>query len=499
MKLLSLHVGIHDNSCCYFDGEFLHYYKSERKYKKKHHAYNSLEDFINDIKSMWNVEMEDIDQIAITGMGYKSERFGVPSWDGTRFFPASSIDFFPYHKNVVRPNHHYSHTLSTNIVSRLNEDISFVIDGEGQKRTWSIHKNNAILDDGIADECGSIGKSMVDVGYFLGIQSQHHDDVAGKLMGLQSYGKLNQDYYEKIKHFGMRDINEIFSYDNWKKYNYQGYTDLDWIHTVHERVGDLLVEFFSQYANANDVIRYSGGVAQNIIWNTKLKQKFPNLIIGPHSSDEGLSIGNMEYLRIVNNLPPMSINNFPYSQKDESPDEEPTEETIKIAAKLLSEGKIIAWYQGNGEIGPRALGNRSILMDPRIPNGKDKVNSIKHREQYRPFGASILEEHVESFFDVPFKPFINPHMLYVVNAKDGSMPAITHVDSTCRLQTVKTENKCFRKLLEEFYKLTGCPAVLNTSLNLAGNPIADTIDDAVLLYKTTPLDALFVGNRMFLK
>ena len=539
MKLLSIHMGLHDNNCSYFDGKSLHYCKSERTHQIKHHAYNSLKQIIDDLKNIWGITLEEIDQIALSGLG-RAHQFGLQS-PSPEFFPSVVYNNFPLHKNVVIVNHHYAHSLSTNILCETKPKVYFVIDGQGQNRSWSVHKDNKIIDEGLEDECGSIGNIMSEVGRSLGIEARHNDDIAGKLMGLQSFGKLNQDYYDKIKRFGMRDINELFRYSIhnddiagklmglqsfgklnqdyydkikrfgmrdinelfrysiWKECNYYGYSDLDWIHTVHERVGDLLIEFFLKYANEHDTISYSGGVAQNIIWNTKLKNKFPNLIIGPHSSDEGLSIGSMEYMRIINNLPPMVINNFPYSQQDECPPDEPTEDIIKHAAKELAEGKIIAWYQGNGEIGPRALGNRSILMDPRLVDGKDKVNLIKNRENYRPFGASVLEECVSDYFSIPFAPFLNPYMLYLVNAKNDTMPAITHVDGTCRLQTVGNENILFRKLLEEFYRITGCPVLLNTSLNVAGKPIASKCSDAVLLFETTKLDALFVGNKMFLK
>ena len=145
--------------------------------------------------------------------------------------------------------------------------------------------------------------------------------------------------------------------------------ELDWIKTVHEKLGDILVEFFLRYAKEDAIIGYSGGVAQNVIWNTLLKKEFPNIIIPPHSSDEGISLGAIEWLRKYHNLKKINFNNFPYNQSDISVNNITNDNIIKIA-NYLAEGKIIGWYQGNGEIGPRALGNRSILMDPRIKDGK---------------------------------------------------------------------------------------------------------------------------------
>ena len=153
---------------------------------------------------------------------------------------------------------------------------------------------------------------------------------------------------------------------------------------------------------------------------------------------------------------------------------------------------MIGWYQGHGEIGPRALGNRSILMNPLIPDGKEKINKIKNRENYRPFGASVLAEFKDEYFDLEYE---NPYMLFVGNSKNDSN-CITHVDGTCRVQTVKDENSSFRLLLEEFYKLTECPILLNTSLNLAGKPIAGYIENAIELFETSEIDILFVGNKI---
>ena len=172
------------------------------------------------------------------------------------------------------------------------------------------------------------------------------------------------------------------------------------------------------------------------------------------------------------------------------------QETIKTAAKLLSEGKIIGWYQGNGEVGPRALGNRSILMDPRIRNGKEIINGVKNRENYRPFGASILAEHIKDYFDLNIK---DDFMLFTNNFITKEFPAITHVDGTCRVQAVEKNNKIFRKLLDEFYNITGCPIILNTSLNINGKPIAGYPENAINLFETTSIDYMFIGNKIYSK
>ena len=236
------------------------------------------------------------------------------------------------------------------------------------------------------------------------------------------------------------------------------------------------------------MISYTGGVAHNIIWNSLLKKKYKNLIIPPHSSDEGLSLGAIEYLRIKNNLKPFKLNKFPFIQYDESPKDLPSAETITKIAKLLSENKTVGWYQEHGEIGPRALGNRSLLVSPLNINNKIKMNEIKKRETYRPFGASVLEEDVD---------FIDHYMISTqINEK---WPIISHVDKTSRIQTVNKEHTHFYNLLKEFKKITNCSLLLNTSMNLRGFPIVGTINKAKELFHNSSLDCLVVGNSIYLK
>jgi carbamoyltransferase len=380
-----------------------------------------------------------------------------------------------------------------------DSSVQIIIDGFGDDNiAWTVFRDDKIVDVGSLDNCGSIGLNMSSVGYNFGMTDCHGLDIAGKLMGLQSYGNIDDGFKRVIEQYGIRNANDIFDYSKWIDYKQDkllaDLTKLDWITTIHDHIGDKLVEFFSEFVSENEVILYAGGVAQNVIWNTKLKQKFKNLIIPPHCADDGLSLGALEFLRRKHNIKPFNINNFPYCQSDELPLDEPTEEVYDITAKLLSNGKIVAWYQGNGEIGPRALGNRSILMDPRIVNGKDKINSVKKREFYRPFGASVLShlKH-ECFIDL----CDNPYMLYVAQVKSNMFPSITHVDGTCRAQTV--DNTPFAKLLTKFYELTKCPVLLNTSLNIAGKPIAGFREDALTLFKTSNIDALVIGNHVYIK
>ena len=161
----------------------------------------------------------------------------------------------------------------------------------------------------------------------------------------------------------------------------------------------------------------------------------------------------------------------------------------------LNNSEIIGWFKGKCEWGPRALGNRSILADPRNTKIKDIINSkIKRRESFRPFAPSVLEERASDFFDIDY---FSPHMLYVVEAKNNiknKLPAIVHVDNTCRVQTVnETFNENYYKLIKTFEKLTGCPVILNTSFN-ENEPIVQTPEEAFACFERTRMDCLVLEN-----
>ena len=166
------------------------------------------------------------------------------------------------------------------------------------------------------------------------------------------------------------------------------------------------------------------------------------------------------------------------------------------AAASIADGKIVGWFQGRSECGPRALGNRSILADPRDPSMKDHLNAkVKFREAFRPFAPSILWERQQEYFDLDIP---SPYMLMVsdiLEEKRHLIPSLTHVDGTGRLQTVMKElNPTFYKLIERFNDITGTPIILNTSFNIRGEPIVETPDDAIRCFLGTGIDELFIND-----
>ncbi len=268
----------------------------------------------------------------------------------------------------------------------------------------------------------------------------------------------------------------------------------------------------------------AGGVALNSVANRKIlaQTPFEEIYIQPAAGDGGAAVGAALYgYHTLLGQPRKFVmehaywgqehsaadteaflkeNNIPYERIEDD------EKLIERVASLLAEGKVVGWHQGRFEWGPRALGNRSILANPGRPDMKDIVNvKIKFREPFRPFAPSVLEERAHEYFDLehPEKHYPARFMLYVTNVyedKRDKLPAITHVDGTGRLQTVKKElNPKYYRLIEVVGDATGTPVVLNTSFNLKGEPIVNTPAEAYSSFSKSGMDALVLGNYLIEK
>ena len=266
-----------------------------------------------------------------------------------------------------------------------------------------------------------------------------------------------------------------------------------------------------------------GGVALNGVANYKILKEgpFENIHIPPSPGDAGSAVGAAQYLYHIyhknsknifkNDIQLIHENVYvgPSFNDDEitkfldskniSYEKFDRESLLKKTAQLIMEGNIVGWYQGKMEWGPRALGNRSILADPRREDMKDILNAkIKHRESFRPFAPSILEEFASEYFDIDIP---SPYMLMVAPVKKPKdIPAVTHVDGTGRLQTVSKEsNPLYYDLINEFYKITKIPVVINTSMNVMGEPIVNTPEQAYQMILKTDMDYIVMGNNLVKK
>lgn len=269
---------------------------------------------------------------------------------------------------------------------------------------------------------------------------------------------------------------------------------------------DLIQKAIDITGESNVVI--SGGFGLNCVANYKYLKQFPDITfyIDPIAHDGGTAIGLAKYAWYnysqemqARELTSVYLGDQPtYDQLDNLLSQVPSLTMIDVSyddvAKLIEDGNIVALFQGPSEGGPRALGNRSILFDPRRMDGKDFVNSVKRREWFRPFAGSVMEEHAVTWFDMAGLQS-SPYMMYAVNVwpdKVDQIPAVTHVDNTCRVQTVTDkQNSHYYRLIESFYKRTQIPMLMNTSFNLAGQPLVENIVDAFVTVINSEINYLY--------
>lgn len=476
MKFLGLRLDDHDSNITYTDGKTVKYCATERLFSIKHHGFNNVWQW-EDILNRWDVKLEDIDAIAIITdditfdekENYREIDLGMPC-------------------RVYAVDHHWAHVLSMWPLGPIPY-TNFVFDGFGNNdRAHSLYVGGKVQYTHDVNESGSIGVCMAKVGRTLGLSADDWGlDLAGKVMGLQSFGIKDQSYYDKVDMYPLSRVRDIWNYDSWDR-KWDNTFDINWLRTVHEVTGDKIAAYIGGH---EDVVGYSGGVAQNCVFNGKIVKTGQKVVIPPHANDCGLSLGAVEFLRQHYHEPEFSNEGFPFWQDDEAPDEV-TDETIVRAADALAQGHIVGWYQGHGEIGPRALGNRSILMNARNRKAKDVINArIKHREHFRPFGAAVPQEDVSKFFDFDGEA---PYMNIAVDVKDKELTSVTHIDNTCRVQTVPKGNDHFSKLIRVYREMTGDSVLLNTSLNIAGSPIASKMWEAKELFSKKDIDDMFIGN-----
>jgi carbamoyltransferase len=357
---------------------------------------------------------------------------------------------------------------------------------------------------------------------------------AGKTMGLFPYGKPNDQIpplFDKTGTYTSSNRNLIVpnypngAFINENLYEFLADRNAEDLSTLENRrdlayavqtqtqelVLDLILKAVEMSGRTNVVL--SGGYGLNCVANyyylDTLKEKGINLYVEPISNDAGTAMGAAMYVyRSFSN--DTSITTFTDNLYLGLPYQYTIDDIENVCAlhgteyiftshsdivKLLRDKNIVAMFQGRSENGPRALGNRSILFDPTFKDGKDFVNEVKHREYFRPFAGTILKEHVHDWFDLKGMDE-SPSMMYAVNCQEGvaeKVPSIIHVDGTCRIQTVTQEqNKYFYDLISEFYKESGVPILFNTSFNLGGDPLVETLEDAVDTITRSEIEYLYL-------
>jgi len=456
----------------------------------------------------------------------------------------SSIDqkikFLKGELNIHFVPHHFSHAAGCFFVSPYDKAAIITIDAYGDNVThqFFIGEGNKINPISRTPFPYSLGQVYAGVTQYLGYRANSDE---WKVMGLAAYGE--PEYYEKVakiitfdKKKGELRLNlDYFTYYIWSPRRYsdlfvdtfgperQPNEELSKKHiniaaSFQKRIEDIILEMCEYLFTKTkiDTLCLSGGVAMNSKMNGRILMESPFSKVWVQSSadDAGCSLGACFYywnsvLGKRRNFiikhdywgPGFSNREIKKAIEDSAVRYDYLKNPEIEAARAISKGRVIGWFQGRMEFGQRALGNRSILADPRDPQTKDKINRlIKHREWYRPFAPSILEEHQKEYFETDFPDFFMQKTYPVRKDKQKDIPAVVHKDGSSRLQTVrKSNNPLFWKLIGEFRKITKVPLVLNTSFNDNDEPIVCTPKDAIRTFFGTGIQELYLGNYRITK
>ena len=512
--------------------------------------------------------------VGFSPSGFKSFSMSMPLWLSEKLFQKKMLfdalkeqdNDFNDIKKINFSEHHLSHAASAFFSSPYEEAIILTLDGVGEwaTTTVSLGKNNKI---NILKEIHfphSLGLLYSAFTYFLGFKVNSGEY---KVMGLAPYGqprfkdiildnlidvkedgsfRLNMDYFNYATGLTMTNnkFAKLFSMERRESEDKLLQIHMDIaasIQAVTEEIVLKITKFLSREFKLENLCM-AGGVALNCVANGKILKDglFKNIWIQPASGDAGGALGAAQafYYQELNNkreiLKTDSMKGSylgPQFTDDEVENELKScganykklnlDQIIKDTAKALSEEKAIGWFQGRMEFGPRSLGNRSIIADPRSEKMQKNLNlKVKYRESFRPFAPAVLFEKVSEWFEINSE---SPYMLLVadvkkskqlqmtneqknlfgidkLNVKRSNIPSVTHVDYSARIQTVHKEtNPIFHKLIEEFERITKYPVLVNTSFNVRGEPIVCTATDAFNCFMGTDLDVLVCNNFILYK
>jgi len=436
--------------------------------------------------------------------------------------------------SFVKVPHHHAHAANACFTGPFEEAACMVIDGQGE---WGSMSYFAYEQGRLRTVYQAKGPESLGIVYgicteFCGFNIEKGEEW--KLMGLAPYGQLDPEVLAALRELVRVDglsirYPPLRQIEGWfKRMKAKARTDdmtalqvANLAFTTqffYAEVMDQLLNTFYQRGISDNLV-LGGGCGLNSSYNGEITQrtKFKYLHVPSAPSDDGNALGGalLAYYQDHPDAKPKPEFHTPYlgsrisTQTIENlvafgrleklrrlPD------TIhREAARLLAEGKLVGWVQGAAEYGPRALGNRSILADPRPADMKDKINSlVKFREEFRPFAPSILDEFGEEYFEnYQVSPYMERTLKFKESAKK-KVPAIVHVNATGRLQSVRREwNSRYYDLIKAFYDITGVPMLLNTSFNIMGKPIIHSVEDAIGLFYTTGLDALVLEDYLIEK
>ena len=506
--------------------------------------------------------------LAYSPIGISSFMKAVPLWIREKIWiPEVIKKEMGYDGKVHFAEHHESHAASAFFPSPFKKAAFLTIDGVGEWATSSfgIGEENRVKILAEQHFPHSLGLLYSAFTYFTGFKVNSGEY---KIMGLAPYGepkyvqkiydhlidlkedgsfKMNMEYFNYAAGLTMTNgrFDQLFGGPPRKSESDLTQREMDLARSVQEVTEEVMLKMARHVKKVTDekYLCLAGGVALNCVGNGRLLREgiFEDIWIQPAAGDAGGALGaayidyhhsyDKPVEKSVGEIPQMGsyfgpsysedeIENFlkkynlPYKRCS-------TDDTADLVSDILMQKKVVGWFQGRMEFGPRALGNRSIIGDARSPEMQKKMNlKIKYRESFRPFAPSVLDEEISNWFEIDKE---SPYMLLVADVKSekqrkmsdeenklwginklnivrSEIPAVTHVDYSARIQSVKKEfNPKYHKLISDFFKKTGCPVIVNTSFNVRGEPIVESPLDAYKCFMRTEMDVLVLGDHILYK
>jgi len=476
MHILGISAGFHDAAVCVLDNNGnIQFAAHSERYSKIKNDHNIDSGLIDELK------VYDISQIGYYENPLKKQLRQVYAGQTIEWTALTKKQIIKKYFNNAFPrcdiktfNHHLSHAAAGFQTSNFDRATVVVIDAIGEWETISIYaaeyRNNRAVYKKLWTKYypHSIGLFYSSMTKAVGLKPLDEEYI---LMGMSAYG--DRDYSNLLKHHFIKDEWNLEFTDNLHlgtDLSHTNYLDpMDVAAGAQTLTENLICNVMKRAKSYNwsDNLVYMGGVALNCLANSKLFEYFQNIWIMPNPGDAGSSLGAAALLY------GKRLNWTNCYLGHEIPGPYP----VNSLLDELLKNKIVGIANGRAEFGPRALGNRSLLADPRGTDIKDKVNEIKQRQKFRPFAPVILEELANDYFEMPTTQ--SRYMQFIAPCRyPDKFPAIAHYDNTSRVQTVPKDNSGIRELLEKWFILTGCPMLLNTSLNIRGQPIVNNRKDA---------------------
>ncbi len=553
MKIaLGIHVKHDRGACLIIDGKVVANIANERLDRIKYSSSPEIPyESIDALLKYCNIDISQISCVGISSAGLESEK--AKQFYKDEFFMHYNCDEIPF----FFVSHHLAHAYSVYFSSQFDESLIFVADGGGdyvldkqeaetlyygshgkieqlsarvqdiavRKMEYPVNTIYPFMPECVREHQISLARKYEQITHLIGFGYGQ----SGKTMGLASYGKSYFDYsnlnYEDLKYsLKYRDMLE----DIYALQVMSGKNHKDFIASERHNIAATLQEFteralISFLKNQQkkfkcDNLCLAGGIFLNCLTNHKIicECGFKNVFILPAAGDDGQALGSayFAYKEMFGYKSKFKIDlpylGFSYSDneiekaiiaKNVSYHKYSYEELAQVVAQHIAENKIVGMHRGKTEIGPRALCHRSIMANPANPNMKDILNSrVKHREEFRPFAPTVTQEDQFKYFDLKAP---SEYMLLAPIVKDAyrtKLPSVTHVDNTARVQAISKEKDPFlHNLLLEIEKLIGVSVVLNTSFNVAGEPIVETPQDALNTFLKTNIDVLVIENYVITK